>query len=376
MGNVISALGKSGPKAHVPYRDSKLTRILKGSLGGNHKTLMIACVSPSLSNINETTNTLRYANRAKNIKNNAKINVDPQYQVVHELRDQVAALAAELLKMRSNKSYDEDDFPFSIEFLNELIRGGDGSVWRKREGLQRSASMNINTQLRPSTSPAMSVVTPDRTIGHHAFGNPDSRKINMGFMTQVEVFQEDDTEWDANSAEDPELAKNIESYDFALATLRQSVSQKMARHVQEPSKPFDIITTTLERDEDHELRHDEFRAHMYDEIDGKDDEAARSSPPPSPPSALKKIRNIDELYDFLNNNTYVDENGKIVDDEGTVVSEVVQSHVLKLEEAISQNEKILKEMETSHEIFEVRMHRLNYVLASCNCMFLTLLHFS
>lgn len=71
LGNVISALStsKHGTKTHIPYRDSKLTRLLKGSLGGNHKTLMIACISPSSSNKIESNNTLRYANRAKNIKN-------------------------------------------------------------------------------------------------------------------------------------------------------------------------------------------------------------------------------------------------------------------------------------------------------------------
>ena len=71
LGKVISALSstKRGSKAHIPYRDSKLTRLLKGSLGGNHKTLMIACISPSNSNTLESNNTLRYANRAKNIKN-------------------------------------------------------------------------------------------------------------------------------------------------------------------------------------------------------------------------------------------------------------------------------------------------------------------
>eukprot|EP01135_Chromosphaera_perkinsii_P006627 Nk52_evm29s554 gene=Nk52_evmTU29s554 len=72
LGNVISVLGDESKKSsckHVPYRDSKLTRLLQDSLGGNSKTIMIACASPSSSNVNETTNTLKYANRARNIKN-------------------------------------------------------------------------------------------------------------------------------------------------------------------------------------------------------------------------------------------------------------------------------------------------------------------
>ncbi|KIJ69148.1 hypothetical protein HYDPIDRAFT_105719 [Hydnomerulius pinastri MD-312] len=79
LGNVISALGdparaKSHTSSHVPYRDSKLTRLLQDSLGGNAHTLMIACVSPTEWNVGETVNTLKYANRARNIKNRAVVN--------------------------------------------------------------------------------------------------------------------------------------------------------------------------------------------------------------------------------------------------------------------------------------------------------------
>ena len=72
LGNVISALGdpnKAKHTTHIPYRDSKLTRLLQDSLGGNAQTLMIACVSPAEYNLTETVNTLKYANRARNIKN-------------------------------------------------------------------------------------------------------------------------------------------------------------------------------------------------------------------------------------------------------------------------------------------------------------------
>lgn len=70
LGNVISVLGNDRQQQqHVPYRDSKLTRLLQDSLGGNAATLMIACVSPAEYNLSETTNTLQYASRARHIKN-------------------------------------------------------------------------------------------------------------------------------------------------------------------------------------------------------------------------------------------------------------------------------------------------------------------
>lgn len=77
LGNVISAL-VDGKSTHIPYRDSKLTRLLQDSLGGNAKTVMVANVGPASYNVEETLTTLRYANRAKNIKNKPRVNEDPK----------------------------------------------------------------------------------------------------------------------------------------------------------------------------------------------------------------------------------------------------------------------------------------------------------
>lgn len=76
LGNVIAALTDPSGRQHIPYRDSKLTRILEDSLGGNCKTTMMAMVSPALEAFVESLSTLKFANRAKNIKNEAKINED------------------------------------------------------------------------------------------------------------------------------------------------------------------------------------------------------------------------------------------------------------------------------------------------------------
>uniref|UniRef100_A0A8C3B0N4 Kinesin family member 4 n=1 Tax=Cyclopterus lumpus TaxID=8103 RepID=A0A8C3B0N4_CYCLU len=90
LGNVISALGDESKKSSfVPYRDSKLTRLLQDSLGGNSHTLMIACISPADSNMEETINTLRYADRARKIKNKPVVNVDPRVAETNRLKQQV-----------------------------------------------------------------------------------------------------------------------------------------------------------------------------------------------------------------------------------------------------------------------------------------------
>jgi len=91
LGNVIQAL-VDGKSKHIPYRDSKLTRLLQDSLGGNTKTLMIAAVSPSNSNYEETISTLRYANRAKNIKNKPKINMDEKDLAIKQYIEEIEEL--------------------------------------------------------------------------------------------------------------------------------------------------------------------------------------------------------------------------------------------------------------------------------------------
>ncbi|KAL7734842.1 hypothetical protein ACLKA6_011122 [Drosophila palustris] len=90
LGNVISALAENSP--HVPYRDSKLTRLLQDSLGGNSKTIMIANIGPSNYNYNETLTTLRYAQRAKNIQNQPVKNEDPQDAKLKEYQEEIERL--------------------------------------------------------------------------------------------------------------------------------------------------------------------------------------------------------------------------------------------------------------------------------------------
>lgn len=97
LGNVISALAaNSDPdnkkKMRVPYRDSVLTMLLETSLGGNSKTAMIAAISPADINYEETLGTLRYADRAKQIKNKAVVNEDPNEKMIRGLREEIESL--------------------------------------------------------------------------------------------------------------------------------------------------------------------------------------------------------------------------------------------------------------------------------------------
>ncbi|KAM4692950.1 kinesin-like protein KIF3C [Discoglossus pictus] len=97
LGNVISSL-VDGRSTHIPYRDSKLTRLLQDSLGGNAKTIMVATLGPASHHYDETLSTLRFANRAKNIKNKPRINEDPKDTLLREFQEEIARLKAQLEK--------------------------------------------------------------------------------------------------------------------------------------------------------------------------------------------------------------------------------------------------------------------------------------
>ncbi|XP_041654904.1 kinesin-like protein KIF1B isoform X1 [Cheilinus undulatus] len=135
LGKVISALAevdnctskskKKKKSDFIPYRDSVLTWLLRENLGGNSRTAMVAALSPADINYDETLSTLRYADRAKNIKCNAVINEDPNNKLVRDLKDEVARLK-ELLRAQGLGDILDidpmgDDYPGSgIKYLKDI----------------------------------------------------------------------------------------------------------------------------------------------------------------------------------------------------------------------------------------------------------------
>ncbi|ORZ13713.1 hypothetical protein BCR42DRAFT_467444 [Absidia repens] len=146
LGNVISALASGSSSqfsnkkpTHVPYRDSKLTRMLQDSLGGNAVTLMIACISPAEQNLAETSNTIKYAHRARNIKNKVgrnevedwRTNDNPEFlrSLISQLKSNVKSLKSALLHHGTATDIDMNtqlqqkiwDCEQSVEFKQDQI---------------------------------------------------------------------------------------------------------------------------------------------------------------------------------------------------------------------------------------------------------------
>ncbi|XP_021097112.1 kinesin-like protein KIF3A isoform X2 [Heterocephalus glaber] len=137
LGNVISAL-VDGKSTHVPYRNSKLTRLLQDSLGGNSKTMMCANIGPADYNYDETISTLRYANRAKNIKNKARINEDPKDALLRQFQKEIEELKK---KLEEGEEISGSDISGSEEDDDEEGEvGEDGEKRKKRRGSSSSSS--------------------------------------------------------------------------------------------------------------------------------------------------------------------------------------------------------------------------------------------
>jgi hypothetical protein len=172
--------------AHVPYRDSTLTRLLQHSLGGNCLTLMLACISPSDVYIEENLSTLNYAGMAKKISNQASVNEDPQAALIRRLR-------AEIKKLRGMLSRASQTFTW-----------GGGGVG----GLQASSSSR--NLLKPGSSPTQQLLasSSDMSLGQKLIDSVELIRTLMADNNELRThFQEH--------------AAQVENVEFQNATLNQ-----------------------------------------------------------------------------------------------------------------------------------------------------------
>uniref|UniRef100_A0A3B3QU17 Kinesin family member 21B n=1 Tax=Paramormyrops kingsleyae TaxID=1676925 RepID=A0A3B3QU17_9TELE len=187
LGNVISALGDQSKKSsHVPYRDSKLTRLLQDSLGGNSRTLMIACISPSDRDFMETLNTLKYANRARNIKNKVVVNQDKTSQQISALRAEIARLQMELMEYKAGKRVVGEDGAegFSDLFQENSMLQKENATLRMRVKAMQETIDHLNSRVTQLLSSEVNAL-----LAKSGNGNEEIGTLIQNYIREIEEIR-------------------------------------------------------------------------------------------------------------------------------------------------------------------------------------------
>ncbi|KAJ1460967.1 P-loop containing nucleoside triphosphate hydrolase protein [Pelagophyceae sp. CCMP2097] len=210
LGGVINALSEGAP--FVPYRNSKLTRLLQESLGGNAATMMVANVSPADYNTEETIGTLRYASRAKTIKNVVTRNEDVHERVIRELQEEIERLRSQLGGGGSGKALTpaqetqmEKDLEdkVALEERIQAMETAKATEWERREELTRELQEERQSNLNRQINDVMSKVKAQKLALIHAVRtlqekrNAAAKKLHAatelykGFKQELEVTMRD-----------------------------------------------------------------------------------------------------------------------------------------------------------------------------------------
>ncbi|XP_039884873.1 kinesin-like protein KIF21B isoform X4 [Simochromis diagramma] len=187
LGNVISALGDQTKKGgHVPYRDSKLTRLLQDSLGGNSRTVMIACVSPSDRDFMETLNTLKYANRARNIKNKVMVNQDKTSQQISALRAEIARLQMELMEYKAGKrvACEEGSEGYSDLYQENTMLRRENDTLRLRVKAMQETIDHLNSRVTHLLANEVSTL-----LAKSSEGNEEIGTLIQNYIREVEELR-------------------------------------------------------------------------------------------------------------------------------------------------------------------------------------------
>nr|XP_055039667.1 kinesin-like protein KIF21B isoform X2 [Misgurnus anguillicaudatus] len=218
LGNVISALGDQSKKAgHVPYRDSKLTRLLQDSLGGNSRTVMIACVSPSDRDFMETLNTLKYANRARNIKNKVIVNQDKTSQQISALRAEIARLQMELMEYKAGKrvACEDGSEGFSDLFQENSMLQKENDTLRMRVKAMQETIDHLNTRVTQLLTNGVNLLLTKTGETNEEIGN-----LIQNYIREIE-----------------ELRSKLLESEAINESLRRSLSRLSSRSSFTPSHP-------------------------------------------------------------------------------------------------------------------------------------------
>ena len=264
LGNVINALADDErlakeKKVHVPYRQSKLTRLLQDALGGNSQTLFLACVSPSDTNASETLSTLHYANRARNIRNAPTKNIDATAAELQRLHAVTQVLQSELIKQRFVQNIDNEDEESIGRLDDDLLKRKDVEEYIQKilrvAAAMQGQHVTVGNPMISSAPPKLLTLSPTsngpttilnhrtpNNAGHVLDSTPNRSVVeryddsflvevnpveDMAILDQLLELQQHDHDYDKEKKEGDEQLKNmvgeLERQESMLLQLRENL---------------------------------------------------------------------------------------------------------------------------------------------------------
>ncbi|RKP04888.1 hypothetical protein THASP1DRAFT_33295, partial [Thamnocephalis sphaerospora] len=375
LGNVISALADASsvkpgqPVPHVPYRDSKLTRLLQDSLGGNSQTLMLACVSASDSNFSETLSTLRYASRARKIQNRIRANVDDaaaSAAEVERLRSQVARLQQQLAEIRDNGMASVGPSPLELErrkWLESEVYRARFDASRLKERVRELEQEVVRTRAECDT-----LVFQYGDAADELDMNSDDavHPLILKYMREIGVLEHQlkeaarDLRYYKEKEESAEL--EMESLDgFSLASLPHSASSSRATSRSEMRQLFevDLEKASLRLRFDVSLVLQDAEENQLSVTEGSlmgDDATTINTRAPTQAS-MRTLEDPFNPEDFIippaddigpdeDEDEYMEKMLRQINDS-IVLKEGLLEHIEQLQRAVSTKETLLRELEQS-----------------------------
>jgi kinesin family protein 3/17 len=262
LGNVISAL-VDGKSQHIPYRNSKLTRLLQDSLGGNSKTVMVANLGPADYNYDESISTLRYANRAKNIKNKARINEDPKDALLRQLQEEMEKLKKQL----ETGGIDIDDEGDSEDEEGDADGGENGTRRARKKkhghGLSKEKIAEIQSQIEADRS---------RLESQKDMAEEEKRKVEEDLAQKEAELAQAQAEQLALQQKLQQIEKKIIVGGENLlekAEEQERLLEESAKELEERRRKAEDLRKALEEKEQERLDIEEKYSSLQEEVAGK-----------------------------------------------------------------------------------------------------------